>query len=95
MGGAPGGGEMGGMGGMGGFASKFNYADPKISKLVANGLSLILPFMGRVQLYKTSQELPTGYVKRDGVKRVKLWYGPLRVRTQAVSSFQSIQISLR
>jgi hypothetical protein len=74
---------MGGMGG--GFASKFNYGDPKVSKLVQGSMPLILPFMGRIFLHKTIQEQPTGSVKRDGVKRVRLMYGPLKVKSQAVS----------
>ena len=77
---------MGGMGGMGGgFASKLNYGDPKVSKMVQGTLPLILPFMSRIFLDKKIEEPSTGYVKRDGVKRVRLLYGPLKIRSQAVS----------
>ncbi|KAF2664895.1 hypothetical protein BT63DRAFT_459512 [Microthyrium microscopicum] len=81
---SPGGGEMGGMGGMGGMTSGMSggLIDYMLqSEATPALLQMSIGYMEKTRLAKTMAAEAT--MKRPGVKRMQLWYGPFDVVTAA------------
>lgn len=76
-GGATMGGGMGGLGGM-------DLTNPTISSLISTALNWGSGILPELPLYKIEHLVPT--VKKPGVTRVQMLFGPLVIQTPAVCS---------